>query len=162
MGIHLYGVAQEDLGIGSQSVVRNVQQNSSRADYLGQDKVLLNNWFVIQDSQAKTYVMNYPINGEIFSKKTSRCPMDFQCFENTEKNKRLIVPPQGVKYKASSVLENFSGFPELDGIMLATRNKKNVWEYEALDGQTFGEYRHGRSVDLPALRILLLLSLIHI
>ena len=156
MGIHLYGVAQEDLGIGSQSVVRNVQQNSSRADYLGQDKVLLNNWFVIQDYQAKTYVMNYPINGEIFSKKTSRCPMDFQCFENTEKNKRLIVPPQGVKYKASSVLENFSGFPELDGIMLATRNKTNVWEYEVLDGQTFGEYRHGRSVDLPALRILLL------
>ena len=82
--------------------------------------------------------------------------MDFQCFENTEKNKRLIVPPQGVKYKASSVLENFSGFPELDGIRLATRNKTNVWEYEVLDGQTFGEYRHGRSVDLPALRILLL------
>lgn len=68
----------------------------------------------------------------------------------------MIVPPQGAKYRASSVLERFSGSPELDGIMLATRNKKNVWEYDVLDGQTFGEYRYENAVDLPVLRILLL------
>lgn len=157
IGIHLYGSSSEDLGIGAKSVPREIPQEASRTDYPETaNKILPNHWFAIQDNMAKTYVMNYSVNGEVFSKTLTRCPENFQCFVNTGKDKRLIVPPQGAKYRASSVLERFSGSSELDGIMLATRNKKNVWEYDVLDGQTFGEYRYENAVDLPALRILLL------
>ena len=157
IGIHLYGSLLEDLGIEAKSVPREIPQGSSRTDYPERsNKILPNHWFAIQDNKAKTYVMNYSVDGEVFSKTSTRCPEYFQCFVNTGKDKRLVVPPQGVKYRVSSVLERFSGSPELDGIMLATRNKKNVWEYDVLDGQTFGEYRYENAVDLPALRILLL------
>ena len=98
--------------------------------------------------------MIYPVNGEDFTKVSDNCPENFQCFESIAKNKRLIVPPYGKKYKASSVLGRFSGFPELNGIMLASRNEKNIWEYDVLDGETFGEYEY--APDLPALRALLL------
>lgn len=154
LGIHLYGSSQNDLGLDAQSVPRNIPQNSSRSDYPEPDKMLANNWFAIQDNDAKTYVMIYPVNGEDFTKTSENCPEGFQCFENIEKNKRLIIPPYGKKYKASSVLGRFSGFPELNGIMLATRNEKKIWEYDVLDGETFGEYEY--APDLPALRTLLL------
>ena len=32
--------------------------------------------------------------------------------------------------------------------------RKNIWEYDVLDGETFGEYEY--APDLPALRALLL------
>lgn len=132
---------------------RNVPQNAKRSDY--PNDTLENYWYAIQDENAKTYVMNYPVNSESFVKTTTRCPSGFQCFENTQKNKRLIVPPQGKKYNASSVLDKFSGYPKLDGIMLASRSNKGIWEYDVLDGKTYGTFKELYTTDLPALRALL-------
>lgn len=156
VGIHLYGSSQNDLGLDAQSVPRNIPQNSSRSDYPEPDKMLANNWFAIQDDKAKTYVMTYPVNDENFKKVSENCPQEFQCFENTAKNKRLVISPQGVRYRVKDVLNRFSGYPETDGIMLAWLNEKKIWEYDVLDGKTYGEFKKVNTIDLPALRTLLL------
>ena len=156
--INLYGSENRPID-DAKGGAKEIVQNGSRADYgLNEKKeaMLQNYWYAIQDKDAYTYVMNYMVDDEGFEKTDRKCPKNFQCFRNKKDNKRLVVPKRGEKYEVSKVLgTNFRGYPETDGILLATLVDDKVWDYQTLNGKVYGEYR---SKYLAAAYKLLLLS----
>ncbi|WP_406538187.1 hypothetical protein, partial [Fibrobacter sp.] len=81
-----------------------IYQNGSRSDYI-MDNYLRNYKYTAADARTKTYVMTYSLGDEIFTMDRTYCPITaYQCFVNTSKNMRVIVPPAGESFKLCDVL----------------------------------------------------------
>ena len=95
--------------------------------------------FSIRDQNARTFVMSYAVNDEGFVKTADQCPTDYQCFENAAKDKRLVVPPQGEKFKLCDALpkNECSGGFESTGITMFMKNEDgSSWQTNwVLDGK---------------------------
>ena len=137
--VNLYG-SEESPVTDAKGIKVSIVQEGARGDY--QSGKLNNYWYVIQDKNAQSYVMNYAVNDEEFSKNTTKCIDGFQCFRNARDTKRLVVPTYGKKYEVAKVLgNNYRGYAETDGVLLAERAADGVWDYRVLNGKTYGEKR---------------------
>ncbi|MCQ2053890.1 MAG: hypothetical protein MJY82_01195 [Fibrobacter sp.] len=110
IGLKLYGSEEKEIEGANGEYIDDLTQNVSGGLRYSKNKnevfILPNYWYAIQDDEALTYVMTYPVNDEGFEKTTKKCLADFQCFRNKKDNRRLIVPPNKKKYTVSSVLGN--------------------------------------------------------
>ena len=137
--INLYG-SEESPVTDAKGIEVSIFQEGARGDY--QSGKLNNYWYVIQDKEAQSYVMNYAVDDEGFSRNSTKCIAGFQCFRNAGDTKRLVVPTNGTKYEVAKVLGNsYRGYAETDGILLAERAADDVWDYRVLNGKTYGEKR---------------------
>ena len=95
--------------------------------------------FSFHEKKAGTFVMSYAVNDESFAKISDQCPKDFQCFENAAKDKRLVVPPQGAKFKLCDALpkNECSGGYESTGITMFMKSEVDTsWSANwVLDGE---------------------------
>ena len=144
-GLSLYG-SEESPVTDAKSEEIPIAQEGARGDYqydFKQQKYYLNTYrYTIQDKDAPSYVMNYAVDDEGFSRNTAKCIAGFQCFKNDGDTKRLVVPTNRTKYEVAKVLGNrYRGYTETDGVLLAERAADDVWDYRVLNGKTYGEKR---------------------
>ena len=143
--VNLYG-SEESPVTDAKGIEVPIFQEGARGDYsydLDERKYYLKlYWYAIQDEDAPSYVMNYAVDDEGFSRNSTKCIAGFQCFRNARDTKRLVVPTNGTKYEVAKVLGNsYRGYAETDGILLAERAADGVWDYRVLNGKTYGEKR---------------------
>ena len=132
-GVRLYGsgtaYATEGFNIWVDSLF--IQQEGKRADY--SEDVLSMRHFVLRDTNAWTYVMNYGVDNFNMEKTEASCPDQNQCFENPDGSKRLVVVPYGQETGVSSVVKNMKLPAKVNGILLANRNG-NQWNLKSIGG----------------------------
>ena len=118
-----------------------ILQNASRSDFIiGNDgKNYLKNYkYIATDTHAKSYVMTYSLGDETFTLDGTYCPIRaYQCFVNTSKNMRVVVPPAGESFKLCDVLpkNECSGEALSTGITMFAKTPLGEWTTRwVLDG----------------------------
>ena len=110
-GVRLYG--SRDGKLTPEGQISPIVQNGTRNDFIALDeniiespKIKLKNYrYMADDAHTKTYVMTYSLGDETFAMDRSYCPITaYQCFVNTAKNMRVVVPPSGTPFKLCDVL----------------------------------------------------------
>ena len=126
-----------------------IHQNGSVAPGVCDPKAELNNLtnyeYGLHDPLATTYVMQYNVMGSAFSKYTSDCPTETQCFMSTDGNvtRKVVVPAKNVKYDMCDALHNDCALPyETDAILIAI-HLNGKWEYQLLNGKTYDKDNEG-------------------
>ena len=144
LGLKLYGSWDGKLTPNGQNT--EIIQNGTRSDFLALDKnqidspkIKLQNYrYRATDTQAKSYVMTYSLGDEIFTMDRTYCPItSYQCFVNSTKNMRVIVPPSGTKFRLCDVLPNdeCSGDAYSTGITMLAKTTLGEWTtHWVLDG----------------------------
>ena len=117
-------------------------QNGARSDYENDNNgvwYLRNYKYTAFDEKTKTYVMSYSLGNETFDKDNSYCPTAlYQCFVNTSKNMRVVVPPAGESFKLCDALPENECFGETrsTGITMFVKNPLGNWTTRwVLDGE---------------------------
>ena len=117
-----------------------ILQNGSRSDFIIDDgrNFLQNYKYTAFDKRTKTYVMTYSLDDETFDRDYANCPITaYQCFVNTAKNMRVVVPPSGTPFKLCDVLpkEECSGEAYSTGITMFAKTLLGEWTTRwVLDG----------------------------
>ena len=125
--LHLYGSSEID---ASKMTVdeKPIEQHASRTDY--PDKQMINYSYSVRDENTSTFVMTYAVEDDFF-KTTRNCPKSCQCFENSTKDKRLIVPPLGLAFKICDALPKNECTDANNGkssaITMFIKNPVNEW-----------------------------------
>ena len=132
-GVKLYGFGMAFLTpkYNSRTDSLCIQQEGARGDYSG--KVLNLNQFALQDSNALTYVMTYGVDGFDMKRTERNCLGQYQCFENPEGSKRIVVAPYGQEITVGNVVENVKVQATTNGILLASYND-GYWELRPIGG----------------------------
>jgi len=139
-GLNLYGSWDGKLTPEGQNI--NVLQNGLRTDFIfDMDQggwVVQNHKYTAFDKHTKTYVMTYSLGDETFAMDRTYCPITaYQCFVNTSKNMRVIVPPAGESFKLCDVLpkNECSGEARSTGITMLAKTPLGEWTTRwVLDG----------------------------
>ena len=132
-GVKLYGLGMASLAPKYNSWTDSlcIQQEGVRGDY--PEKVLNLKQFALQDSNALTYVMTYGVDGFDMKRTERNCLGQYQCFENPEGSKRIVVAPYGHEITVGSVVENVKVQATTNGILLANYND-GYWELRPIGG----------------------------
>ena len=132
IGVNLYGSWDGELTPDGQKT--EVVQNGVRADfeYDNDNKVwyLPNYRYFATDAHAKSYVMTYSLGDESFAMDRTYCPITaYQCFVNTSKNMRVVVPPADESFKLCDVLpkNECSGEARSTGITMFAKTPLGEW-----------------------------------
>ena len=142
-GLNLYGSWDGKLTPEGQNI--NVLQNGLRTDFIfDMDQggwVVQNHKYTAFDKHTKNYVMTYSLGDETFAMDRTYCPITaYQCFVNTSKNMRVIVPPAGESFKLCDVLpkNECSGEAYSTGITMLAKTPLSEWVTRWFWTETFG------------------------
>ena len=142
--IRLYGSLQNPLDADMDNETDSkILQNGNRSDYEPTDNgdyYLRNYKYTATDADAKTYVMNYALRDDSFAKESVDCPNDYQCFMNSDKTLRVIVPPAEENFKLCDALPYGECFGEArsSGITIFKKVKPGEWTTRwVLDGELY-------------------------
>jgi len=145
VGLNLYGSWNGKLTLGRTPENDNealIPQNGARSDFENDANgvwYLRNYKYTAFDEKTKTYVMTYSLGDEFFDKDSSYCPTTlYQCFVNTSKNMRVVIPPAGESFKLCDVLpkNECSGDTRSTGITMFVRTPHGEWTTRwVLDGE---------------------------
>ena len=105
MNLRLYGSSEIDESKVEKKRLE-IPQMVARNDYWDQEKNTKNlviTSYSVRDENTSTFVMTYAVEDDFF-KTTRNCPKSCQCFENSTKDKRLIVPPLEGSFKICDAL----------------------------------------------------------
>ena len=156
--------------MGKESIGDNQPIVQNNYDYYGNKINLSNYWYALQDVNARTYVMNYELDGPSFIRKMEGCPNDCQCFVSTDGQYKMVVPPRDEIFKLNEAFEGFPNRLKSDAIVLG-ENINGIWDFVYINGTYWG-YKQtedlesssssalsgkNRYTDLPGKRLLLML-----
>ena len=149
IGVNLYGSWDGKMNYSrfpeADNDIENARilQNGNRSDYGLTDNgeyYLRNYKYTVTDADAKTYVMNYAIGDDSFAKESVDCPNDYQCFMNSDRTLRVIVPPAGEDFKLCDALPYGECFGEARSSGITIFKKVNPGEWTTrwvLDGELY-------------------------
>lgn len=157
-GLHLYGSSEID---SSKVAVETIQidQKVARNDYWDKEKNtkdLTLNSYSVRDKNTNTFVMTYAVDS-VFAKVTENCPTSCKCFENSTKDKRIIIPPLNEKFElCDAVPKNEctdNGKSSAITMLVKSSNKEWISNLDLiLDGELTTE-ENGSDVKLKSVKL---------
>lgn len=123
--LHLYGSTEID---AKKVSVENlpIDQHVTRIDY--PDKRMVNYSYSVRDKNTNAFVMTYAVDSA-FVRVTENCPTSCKCFENSTKDKRVIIPPLNEMFELCDAVpkSECTGLGKSSAITMFVKSSDATW-----------------------------------
>lgn len=141
-GMKLYGSGATPIGATGVAGLSHFHiQNGNRPDYYVDQTINKKGrnifWYTMQDVNAPTYVMMYNVDGSYYQKITTDCPTGIQCFENTSRTKKVVIPGHADVYNMQTLFPDITTSLITSNVAVVAEKLGSAWLFRSVDGYMY-------------------------